>query len=162
MTLPGRVPTVEIAQVIGERIAQAREESEWSQAELGSRLGELLGKPWSRQAVWTAEQGRRVFTAVELVALAYVFDVSIERLMRPFREIDGITMPGGQRLEWSELIEPTIPDSSLGVALHEAHTQVADIVHLLGNLSDVSNELTASVSDLSGHVDRAIRHVRDR
>ncbi|MBD2760111.1 hypothetical protein IEE94_11395 [Yimella sp. cx-573] len=59
-----------------------------SQAELGDRLSELLDKPWTRQAVWSAEKGARAFTAAELVAIAEVLDYRIEDLFAPTEESD--------------------------------------------------------------------------
>lgn len=154
MTAALEAPTVKIEQVIGERIAQVREENAWTQDEVGRRLGEVLGKSWSRQAVWNAERGQRVFTARELIALQLVFGVTVETLMRPFRDTDQIELPG-VTIEWADLIEPSLPDTRAGVALHEAQTQVADVVHLLADLSE-------SVAALGGHLDQAIREARIR
>lgn len=65
-----------------------------SQAELGEALGPPLGKPWQRQAVSVAEQGKRSFTAAELVAFAYVLELDPGELLVPFAETDTIDLPG--------------------------------------------------------------------
>ncbi|KGH48254.1 hypothetical protein IN07_03365 [Modestobacter caceresii] len=73
---------VRIEEVIGQNVRSRREELEMTQEELGRRVGGLLGREWPRQTVFTAEKGGRSFTAAELVAFAFVLDVSIERLFR--------------------------------------------------------------------------------
>lgn len=73
----------QLEEQIGAFVRWAREAHGMSQAELGERLSERLDKPWTRQAVWSAEKGGRAFTAAELVALAEVLDVTIEELFRP-------------------------------------------------------------------------------
>lgn len=73
----------EIEQRIGARVRWVRELSQLSQAELGERLGEKLGRAWSRQAVSVAEKGGRAFTAAELVAISEVLDTTIADLFRP-------------------------------------------------------------------------------
>jgi transcriptional regulator with XRE-family HTH domain len=134
-----------IEQVIGAKIAAKRKEHGVSQDELGRQLGELLGKVWSRQAVWAAEQGKRTFTAVELVAFAYVLGVKVEAFMRPPLDIDGITMPSGFELTYLELIEPSTTPG-YREALEEAD-----------NLAGVLEEATSSVAELKQSLDKTIR-----
>lgn len=71
-----------IEMVIGENIRKMRSRQDISQAELGEKLGEILGTTWSRSTVSQAEAGKRSFVAVELVALAVVFGSSIQSLFR--------------------------------------------------------------------------------
>jgi 8-oxo-dGTP pyrophosphatase MutT (NUDIX family) len=54
-----------------------------TQEQLGLAIGELLGKPWPRQTVSSAEAGRRAFTAVELVAIAMALDAYVGHLFTP-------------------------------------------------------------------------------
>lgn len=63
---------------------------------LGAALAPFLGKPWSRQAVWEAERGRRAFTAAELLALAAALGVTLPQL---FESSDPIQMPSGRTLD---------------------------------------------------------------
>ena len=67
-----------------------------SPSELGAALALWLGKPWTRQAVWEAENGKRVFTAAELLALAAALDVTLPQLFESAEDLDlpsGRTMP---------------------------------------------------------------------
>ncbi|MDJ0027481.1 helix-turn-helix transcriptional regulator [Gordonia alkanivorans] len=73
-----------------------------SQSEFGRRLGELLGKDWSRQAVWMAESGNRAFTAAELVAIAHVLNVPVGQLFDPPPHTSVVDLPTAQ-LPASEL-----------------------------------------------------------
>lgn len=84
-----------IEDVIGQWITIGREQTEMTQAELGERLGKLLGKPWSRQAVSAAEKGRRAFTAAELVAFAIVLGSNVEDLLEPPATTDEVTLAEG-------------------------------------------------------------------
>ena len=67
-----------------------------SPRELGAALAQWLGKPWTRQAVWEAENGKRAFTAAELLALAAVLDVTLPQLFECADNVlllSGDTMP---------------------------------------------------------------------
>lgn len=55
-----------IEQAIGHRISQLRKREGITQQDLGDRIG----KQWNRQAIWSAEKGKRAFTAQELCDLA--------------------------------------------------------------------------------------------
>ncbi|MFE5837232.1 helix-turn-helix domain-containing protein [Arthrobacter sp. NPDC056493] len=68
--------------VIGENIRRFR--GEMSQAELGEKVGELLGGAWSRSTVSQAESGKRAFVAAEIVALAQIFNRSIPEMYRRY------------------------------------------------------------------------------
>jgi transcriptional regulator with XRE-family HTH domain len=81
-----------VEQAIGRQIARLRAERHLSLAELGEVLGHYLDRPWSRQAVHQAEQGRRSFTAAELAALALALDTSVPALFRA--EDDQVELPG--------------------------------------------------------------------
>jgi transcriptional regulator with XRE-family HTH domain len=66
-----------------------------SPRELGAALAFWLGKPWTRQAVWEAENGKRVFTAAELLALAAALDVTLPQL---FESADKLVLPSGRSM----------------------------------------------------------------
>ena len=74
-----------------------------TQVELGERLGELLGKPWSKQAVSSAEKGRRSFTAAELVAFAVALGCNVETLLQPPMDVDEVNLSDGPPLKSSHL-----------------------------------------------------------
>src|SRR6266568_3065230 len=71
---------VRVEEAIGQQIAHLRAARQMSLTQLGQAMGRYLGKPWSRQAVHQAEQGRRAFTAAELAALALALDTSVPAL----------------------------------------------------------------------------------
>jgi transcriptional regulator with XRE-family HTH domain len=81
-----------VEEAIGRQIARLRAERGLSLTELGEALGRYLDKPWSRQAVHQAEQGRRSFAAAELTALALALDTAIPTLFRA--DNDRIELPG--------------------------------------------------------------------
>jgi transcriptional regulator with XRE-family HTH domain len=54
-----------------------------TQTQLGERIGALLGRPWSRQLIWSAEHGQRPFTAAELIAFASVLGLQVNDLLMP-------------------------------------------------------------------------------
>jgi transcriptional regulator with XRE-family HTH domain len=81
-----------IPEIVGRRVRQARMDNGISQADLGRRLGVLLGKPLFPQAVSEAERGGRNFTAEELLALARVLDRPVAWFFFP---------PEGEDLEFS-------------------------------------------------------------
>jgi transcriptional regulator with XRE-family HTH domain len=66
-----------------------------SPSELGAALALWLGKPWTRQAVWEAENGKRVFTAAELLALAAALGVTLPQL---FESADDLDLPSGRTM----------------------------------------------------------------
>ena len=70
-----------IEEAIGTNVKSRREALSLTQKQLGERLGDHLGRAWSRQAVSSAEQGGRDFRAAELVALAKVLETSVGRLV---------------------------------------------------------------------------------
>lgn len=74
---------VRVEEVVGRRIRDIRDSQGMTQELLGQEIGKLLGKPWPRQTVSLAEQGRRAFTAVELVAVARVLGVYVGHLFTP-------------------------------------------------------------------------------
>lgn len=106
--LPSRVmaqpdiTTTSIEEVIGERIRMARSTAGLSQEQLGHLLEPYLGRPWTRQAVSSAEKGGRDFTALELLGLAQVLDVHTAWLMTPPAGAT-IDTPGGMTVPADDL-----------------------------------------------------------
>jgi transcriptional regulator with XRE-family HTH domain len=86
---------VRIEEVVGRRMAEHRTELGMSQAELGERLGVLLGRSWPRQSVWAAEKGQRAFTAAELLALVEVLRLpGVDELFVAPWDVDGVELGG--------------------------------------------------------------------
>lgn len=71
---------MEIEKVIGGNMRRIREQRGLSQTDLGAAVGQHIGRSWSRQAVSAAEQGRRSFTAADLMGLSLTLDVSVPEL----------------------------------------------------------------------------------
>lgn len=110
-----------VEEFVGQRVRDHREQLGITQEELGRRLEPLLGKPWPRQAVWAAEQGKRAFTAAELVALASVLDTQPARLVTPPLTVDEVEMPSGETLPASSLTPPAkMPFSEVAILAAKA------------------------------------------
>lgn len=127
---------MKLEEVIGSRVAAAREQRGLSQAELGKRLGDWLEKPWARQAVWSAEQGKRAFTAAELVAFAHVLDVPVEHLLTPPVEVREVEMPSTEKLPRSVLAEATLPSQPAREVFRDMQEALADLVDNLSAATD--------------------------
>lgn len=95
---------MKIEEVAGLRVAEARDRRKLTQAQLGEHLGALLGKPWSRQVVWSAEHGQRAFTAAELVALARALDTQIEELLLPPSDVTEVELAGGAVISRDDIV----------------------------------------------------------
>jgi len=99
---------MKIEEVVGQQIAALREVRRMTQAELGDRVGQRLGRTWSRQAVSTAEKGGRSFTAVELLVLALELQVTVGSLFQPQTEDEEITLPTGQVIPTQALLSVSL------------------------------------------------------
>jgi transcriptional regulator with XRE-family HTH domain len=84
-------------QVVGQRIAQARKDRGIRQDELGGRLAEYLGKPWTKQAVSETERGNRHLDPTEFLAFTIVLDYPVAWFFLP---------PAGQPFRFPGRIVP--------------------------------------------------------
>ncbi|MFJ2259925.1 helix-turn-helix transcriptional regulator [Streptomyces sp. NPDC087844] len=102
---------------IGWNIAKLRTQQELSQADLGEALGVYLEKPWSRQAVHSAEKGKRAFTAAELVAFALVLECDVPFLLAPHgpARAGRIELPNASvdAMRLAEVVAPEAPEDWL-------------------------------------------------
>jgi 8-oxo-dGTP pyrophosphatase MutT (NUDIX family)/transcriptional regulator with XRE-family HTH domain len=98
---------VRVEEVVGRRVRELRDGKGMTQEQLGLAIGELLGKPWPRQTVSSAEAGRRAFTAVELVAIARALGVYVGSLFTPSLNTPrtGIELSPGVQLDADEVME---------------------------------------------------------
>jgi transcriptional regulator with XRE-family HTH domain len=131
---------VRIEEVIGQRIREVREINDVTQEQLGRRLGELLGKEWSRQAVSTAEKGGRAFTAVELVALAHALGTTVPRLMTPPVNVRSVELPGGEQIGRQEVTRSTLPRASTEKAFADAEETLRVLAEHLLSVKKLSND----------------------
>ncbi len=90
---------LQVEQYVGQLIRDRRIELEMTQEGFGRELGHWLGKPWSRSTVSVAENGKRAFTAAELVAIAHVLRTSPTYLLTPPAGISEIRMPSGATVD---------------------------------------------------------------
>lgn len=134
-------PTIE--QAVGQNVASFRKRKGWNQAELGKALEDALGKPWQRQSVWAAENGKRSFSSVDLIGLASALGVTVQELLA----VDEAVIAGSKTLS---------PDQVLALTAGDADTRLYyRIFHTAG---DVKNSMRLSESlywDLIRDVRRA-------
>jgi transcriptional regulator with XRE-family HTH domain len=133
---------VQVEQVIGTRMRHFREINALTGEQLGERIGELLERPWSRQAVSAAEAGKRAFTAVELVALAYALETTVSRLFMPPTPDEPIETPSGRRIALHEVVGRR--PGSLTTEFAALLDQVDRLAHSMDFIDQHSRELGAS------------------
>ena len=106
-----------VEEYVGQRIRDRRDELGMTQEEFGRRLGHWLGKPWSRSTVSVAENGKRAFTAAELVFIANALDVRPAQLLAPPMDLSEVEAPSGATLSTRSIahlsVGPTIVDKLL-------------------------------------------------
>jgi 8-oxo-dGTP diphosphatase len=115
------MPRLRVEQYVGQRIRVRRDELDMTQEEFGREVGRWLGKAWSRSTVSVAENGKRAFTAAELVAIAHVLQTSPTYLLAPPAGISEITMPSGATVNRDLLfsLAVTTPDGDVNLAAAE-------------------------------------------
>jgi 8-oxo-dGTP pyrophosphatase MutT (NUDIX family)/transcriptional regulator with XRE-family HTH domain len=145
---------VTVEEYVGLRIRKRREELEMSAVEFGSDLGNLLGKPWPRQAVSAAELGKRSLGAAELVAIAQVLRTSPTYLLTPPAGVGEITMPSGATVNRDLLfaLVATAPRDDLNLTAVEATVGLL-IERAVKNQKDAAGieSLARDLSALIGH-----------
>ena len=143
-----------VEEYVGQRIRERREELEMSAVEFGSRLGNLLGKPWPRQAVSAAELGKRSLGAAELVAIAQVLRTSPTYLLTPPAGVGEITMPSGVAVHRDLLfaLVTTGPrdDLNLAAAEYTAGLLLERAVRHQGDADELAS-LARDLNALIGH-----------
>src|SRR5215203_1222119 len=68
------------SQILARNLGAVRRLRGWRQELVAERMN-FLGHPWTRQTVGEVEQGRRNVTVDELLSLALVFGLSLDRLL---------------------------------------------------------------------------------
>ena len=144
---------VRIGEVIGERVRAARDDLGWTQTELGKRIGARLGqRAWSRQIVSAAEQGKRAYTAAELLAFASELDVSITHLLTPPLGVEAVEVAPGVSEHPATILKAVLPQRISGAAeekftesANQFFQHVADLRQLAGQ---IQGDVDAFVTDL--------------
>lgn len=141
---------MKIEKIIGYWLVQGRTELGLTQADVGERLGEYLGKPWARQSISAAEKGDRAFTAAELVAFAMVFGSTVETLIEPPPGVDSVDLGGEQPLDARHLRITT-----------STNTDLAGLLHSMQQVRDQVPNVQNQVRELDALVRRAARDAWD-
>lgn len=115
-----------IEDVIARWITEGREVTGMTQVQLGQRLGEILGKPWPKQAVSAAEKGRRSFTAAELVAFAVALSCNVETLLQPPMDVDEVTLSDGPPIKSGYLRAATTDLADLSSSIDDLRAALVD------------------------------------
>lgn len=139
---------LEVRKVVAKRMREARERAGQTQQELGESLEPLLGKRWTRQSVSAAEQGDRAFTAIDIVAIAYVTGVSPAYLLDLPPEADGLTLPTGGTLSREDLRQAAATGGhSAGVSALES--ALADLIRSTDEVRTRAAIVAAAGQDLA-------------
>lgn len=154
-----------VEELVGQCVRDRREELGMSQPEFGQRLAHWLGRPWTRQAVSAAEQGKRAFTTAELFAIAQVLDTRPARLLAPPLNVAELELPSGAALPTRKIGDIGIADRYLSQMWDEladgkrTHDQASKMLVELGKaLNSLEDKLTTVIaaSEVSTmHSDRA-------
>jgi transcriptional regulator with XRE-family HTH domain len=143
---------VRIGEVIGDRVRAAREKAGWTQTELGKRVGQRLGqRGWSRQVVSAAEQGRRAYTAAELLTFADVLGVSVTFLLTPPPDVSTIEIAPGVSTDTMAVVDAVTSHKDTDTAERFAETGrrfFSDLADLRQLLNQVFIDMEAFVADL--------------
>jgi len=140
-----------IENVVGYWLTEFREQSGRSQTAIGVELGKHLDKPWPRQAVSAAENGRRAFTAAELVAFAVVLECSVADLVTPPPNVTSIELSS----------KPGLP---VGTTHSADRSGVADLADISDQIASIKatfpiwrDETIAGLSKMEQQINQAYR-----
>lgn len=99
------------SQIVAHNMTKARELRGLTQTEVAERLSRFTDTKWTKTSVAQAEGSVggsrvRVFTAVELVALARTFDLPVLYFLAPPEDTDsvGVDLPGAPGDAWDYLV----------------------------------------------------------
>ncbi|MFD3530496.1 helix-turn-helix domain-containing protein [Streptomyces sp. NPDC058664] len=73
----------DVGQSFGALVRSARENRQWTQADLAKRLGALMGKEVNPLAVTRTETGKRPVPFDEVAALAQLLNLQLDPLLNP-------------------------------------------------------------------------------
>jgi len=141
--------------MVGHRMRDRREGEQMTQEQLGRKLGELLGKAWSRQTVSAAEQGKRAFTAAELVAIAHALGTSVGRLLTPPPGVGSVVLPGGAEVSRADLVAAVLPLLSAERAFGETYDTVGRLAQHLDQVTKGAVSLGGDLSLLTEQIFQA-------
>ena len=147
-----------VPQVIGQNMRSRRDNLGMTQAQLGERLGNWLGAPWTRQQVFMAEKGGRAFTASEIVALSMALDTLPGVLFDPRRAGALILQISDEvKIDGGFLAGPDLAGSAL-----EDYQEVLQTLHRILVASARYSDTAEQIVDLSTRLDRAVASLSER
>lgn len=151
---------MKLEEAIGRKLGWLRQVNGLSQAQLGEALGRYLEKPWTRQAVNSAERGRRSFTARDLMALALVLETTVSNLLIPLG--DTVEMPSGIELSKTELRKAIIHPKVGGSAAAEVSRQSLSQLHqLFGSYIQLHEKIGAELEFGMGMLAEAAKAIEE-
>jgi Helix-turn-helix domain len=116
-----------IEQVIGARVAHYRRERGMSQTEFGHLLEPFTGSAWSRANLGLAENGRRSWSANDILSAAMALQVPIAELFTPMPDQHGeLHTAGGAVVTSTELAKRTARPALIPTADAQALTADAE------------------------------------
>jgi 8-oxo-dGTP pyrophosphatase MutT (NUDIX family)/transcriptional regulator with XRE-family HTH domain len=131
-------------------VRELREGKGMTQEQLGLAIGELLGKPWPRQTVSSAEAGRRAFTAVELVAIAMALGAYVGNLFTPSPAAprSGIELGPGVEPDSDEVMKALLG----GMDVPAARAALTLLIRSVGNLGNAASGIQANAQFVLDHL----------
>lgn len=146
-----------VEELVGQRVKQARERQGITQEQLGEWLEPLLGRPWARQAVSTAEQGKRAFTAAELVAIAYVVGVAPHVLLQMPPGVDAVEMPSGSFLTREDLSKAAhTGEGGPGVAAERVQQRLSELMQEVEGVNAKTKGIKRTIERLHDDIAQAV------
>jgi transcriptional regulator with XRE-family HTH domain len=136
------------SELVGRRIAEARQERGMTQEELGQALAPYLGRPMVKQTVSLIEGGTREVSVTELLAMALVLVRPLHWFIRgdyPQDAGDTVTFPGGERVSGigvvllvMEHLPPLETQEAASAFVLQTAEREAEIVKLAGVIRDAA------------------------
>lgn len=152
-----------VEEMVGQRIRQARERVNITQEQLGEWLEPFLGRAWARQSVSLAEQGKRAFTAAELVAIAFVVGVAPGVLLQMPPGVNALEMPSGKLLERDELSRAArTGEGSPGLAAERVQQTLSDLVAEIEGVDARTADIKRTVERLHDEIGQAVNAAAQR
>lgn len=120
-------------QMVGKRVKEARLRAGLSQEELGLAVERLMGQRWTNKVVSFLEHGDRQLDSSELLIVAAVLGVPIHELMRP-EPGEQIELPSGDWMDAAEISRHVFGDP-------QTDPRLATVAGRMRGLADVAEEL---------------------
>ena len=141
----------DVGQSFGALVRKARENRQWTQADLAKRLGSLLGKEVNPLAITRTETGKRPVPLDEVAALAQLLNLELDPLLNP-------PSPHGSA---DDLRQRAV---ELRREIDQGHTQEVQLMAAYASVSQQLRQVRTRKEELERElqaVERAIRDTED-